>query len=289
MSGKKWNLVVDVAECINCQLCTLALQDEHVDNAYPGYAAPMPKHGHHWIDIKRKERGAAPHLDVAYLPTMCQHCDDAPCMKAARDGAIRKRDDGIVQIDPEKAKGQRQIVDACPYGAVWWNDELDVPQTWYFDAHLLDAGWREPRCVSVCATGALEAVKTSDAEMARLAESRGLEALRPELNTRPRVLYKNLWRYTRAFIAGSVAAERDGVVDCVAGARVRLTKDGATVSETMTDTFGDFRFDRLEADGSRYAVAVAADGYATMTVEAALDDSMSLGEILLNPSAAVDG
>jgi nitrate reductase beta subunit len=32
----------------------------------------------------------------------------------ARDGAVRKREDGIVIIDPEKSKGQKQIVDSCP-------------------------------------------------------------------------------------------------------------------------------------------------------------------------------
>ena len=97
--------------------------DEYVGNAWPGYAAPMPKHGHQWINILQKERGQMPMIDIAYVPTMCNHCDDAPCIKAARDGAIKKRDDGIVLIDPEKAKGQKQLVDACPYGHIWWNEE----------------------------------------------------------------------------------------------------------------------------------------------------------------------
>ena len=55
----KWNLIIDVAECTNCNLCALAVQDEHVDNAFPGYAEEMPKHGHRWIEIKRRERGGA--------------------------------------------------------------------------------------------------------------------------------------------------------------------------------------------------------------------------------------
>src|SRR5215813_15509110 len=99
---KKWNLIIDVAECTNCQLCTLAAMDEYVGNEWPGVAAPMPRHGHHWIDIRQKERGQQPSIDIAYAPTMCNHCDDAPCMKAATDGAISKRDDGIVIIDPVK-------------------------------------------------------------------------------------------------------------------------------------------------------------------------------------------
>ena len=121
---KKWNMVINVAECTNCNLCTLATMDEYVGNDWPGYAAPMPKHGDRWIDILQKERGQVPMIDIAYVPTMCNHCDDAPCMKADKTGAIRKREDGIVLIDPEKAKGQKQLVDACPYGHIWWNEEL---------------------------------------------------------------------------------------------------------------------------------------------------------------------
>ena len=54
---QKWNMIIDVAECTNCQLCTLAAMDEYVGNDWPGVAAPMPRHGHHWIDILQKERG----------------------------------------------------------------------------------------------------------------------------------------------------------------------------------------------------------------------------------------
>ena len=113
---KKWNMIIDVAECTNCNLCTLAVMDEYVDNEWPDYSAPMPKHGQKWINILQKERGQTPMIDIAYVPTMCNHCDDAPCIKAAPKGVIRKRRDGIVIIDPEKAKGQKQLVDACPYG-----------------------------------------------------------------------------------------------------------------------------------------------------------------------------
>src|SRR5205085_1555811 len=85
---QKWNMIIDVAECTNCQLCALAAMDEYVGNDWPGYAAPMPKHGHKWINILQKERGQIPMIDIAYVPTMCNHCDDAPCQAKGGD-AVR--------------------------------------------------------------------------------------------------------------------------------------------------------------------------------------------------------
>jgi Fe-S-cluster-containing dehydrogenase component len=278
---RKWNMIIDVAECTNCHLCTLATMDEYVGNEWPGYAAPMPKHGHKWINILQKERGQVPMIDIAYVPTMCNHCDEAPCMKADSAGAIRKRPDGIVIIDPVKAKGQRHLVDACPYGHIWWNEELELPQAWPFDAHLLDQGWDKTRGHQACPTGAMRAIKVEDEEMARIAREEGLEVMRPELGTRPRVYYKNLWRYTKCFIGGTVSFEHDGVVDCLEGARVRLIKDGAVIAEAATDNYGDFKFDRLEENSGRYVVEVSAAERPARRVEVTLGASVNIGEIRL--------
>jgi Fe-S-cluster-containing dehydrogenase component len=277
---KKWNMIIDVAECTNCHLCTLATMDEYVGNEWPGVAAPMPRHGHHWINILQKERGQATMIDIAYVPTMCNHCDEAPCLTAGKGGAVRKRDDGIVIIDPVKAKGRKDLVEACPYGHIWWNEELQLPQAWPFDAHLLDQGWDKTRGAQSCPTGAMRAIKVEDEEMARIAREQELEVLRPELGTKPRVYYRNLWRYTKCFIGGSVSAEANGVVDCVEGAAVRLIKDGRVIAECRTDNYGDFKFDRLDENSGRYGVEVSAGGR-TKTLEAVLGASINLGEIRL--------
>ena len=275
----KWNLIVDVAKCTNCNLCTLANQDEHVGNEFEGYSAPMPKHGHRWIDIHCHERGAGPVMDVVYLPVMCQHCDDAPCMAAAKNDAITKRDDGIVVIDPVKAKGQKAIADACPYGAVKWNEELQVPQHWFFDAHLLDSGWNEPRCVQVCATGALTAVKLTDEQMQELKDREGLEELLPELATKPHVHYKNLKRFTHEFIGGTIIKTVDGVADCVAGARIRLEHGGSVVGEAATDAYGEFKIDGLVPDSGSYGVVIEAEGFEAKRLDIEFGQSVYLGRI----------
>jgi Fe-S-cluster-containing dehydrogenase component len=275
----KWNMIIDVAECTNCNNCTLATMDEYIGNDWPGIAAPMPKHGHRWIDILQKERGQQTMIDIAYVPTLCNHCDDAPCMKAAQGGAITKREDGIVIIDPVKAKGQKQLVEACPYGHIWWNESLNLPQAWPFDAHLLDQGWTQTRGSQSCPTGAMKAVKLEDDAMARMAAEQGLEVMRPELATRPRVYYKNLWRYQSCFIGGSLSAEASGRIDCVEGARVQLMKAGAVIAQSTSDTYGDFKFDRLPENSGTYIVEIEADGRPRKTLEATLGESVYLGEI----------
>ena len=276
---KKWNLIVDVANCTNCNLCTLANQDEHVGNEFEGYSAPMPKHHHRWIDILSRERGSGPLLDVAYLPVLCQHCDDAPCIEAAENGAVTKRADGIVHIDPVKAKGQKAIADACPYDAVRWNEELQLPQHWFFDAHLLDRGWEEPRCSQVCASGALTAVKVTDDEMAEIKSREGLRELKPEAATQPRVHYRNLHRYTHEFIGGTIIRTVDGVTDCVADAAIRIESSGSVVGETVTDAFGEFKVDRLEPDSGPYSVVVEIDGEEAKRLDVKLGESVYLGRI----------
>lgn len=98
----------------------------------------------------------------------CMHCEDPLCVKAAKNKAVYKRPDGIVIIDPEKAKGQKQIVSACPYSAIWWNEETQTPQKCTFCAHLLDQGWKVPRCVQACPTGALSFQSLEENELKEL-------------------------------------------------------------------------------------------------------------------------
>ena len=278
---KKWNLVIDVAECHNCNNCFLAVKDEYTGNDFPGYCASQPLHGHKWINILSRERGRAPMVDAAYVPTTCNHCDDAPCV-AAGNGAVRKREDGIVLIDPEAAKGRKDLVAACPYGAIWWNEERSLPQAWPFDAHLLDRGWSAPRPVQSCPTGAIRALKVSDAEMAQMARAQELQTLRPDLGTRPRVYYRNLHRYSQLFAGGTVLGAKRGVIDCLASTQVELLKNGRIIAVTETDAFGDFKFDRLAPQSGAHEIRVTHPGHRPVSVPFELrQESAVLDDIVL--------
>jgi Fe-S-cluster-containing dehydrogenase component len=278
---RRWNLIIDLAKCEDCNNCFLACKDEHVANDWPGYAAAQPLHGQRWINIMRKERGTCPTIDVTYRPTPCMHCDDAPCIRAATGGAAYKRADGVVLIDPQKAAGQRALVDACPYGAIYWNEEKNLPQKCTLCAHLLDEGWQKPRCAQSCPTGALTAVRAEDEEIAARVLAEGLRVLQPERGTRPRVYYKNLYLFDSAFVAGSVSHKKDGLVECVEGAQVSLRRAGAAPAETLTDCFGDFRFDGLACDGPAYALVVSFAGCEKAVDVEVKGESVCLGELAL--------
>ena len=219
-------------------------------------------------------------VDVGYIPTMCQHCDDAPCLKAAKNDAVIKRDDGIIIIDPEKSKGQKQIVDSCPHGSISWNEELEIPQIWFFDAHLLDKGWKAPRGVSVCATNAMRAVKVEDNKMKQMVKEENLETLNPEYNTKPRVYYKNLYRFNKCFIGGSVALTKNKIDDCVSGAEVQLYKDDNIIAEVKTDDFGDFKIDKLDPNSGKYKIDIKYKA-SKKSLEINLKESVFLGDIYL--------
>ena len=280
--ARKWNMIVDIERCDNCRNCFLATKDEHIGNEFPGYSAPQPDRGHSWVDVKRHERGAWPAVEAHFMPVMCNHCDDAPCMKAAKDGAITKRSDGIVLIDPVKSKGQKEIVDACPYGAIYWNEEEQVPQSWFFDAHLLDEGWDKTRVEQACPTNVFRSLKVEDAEMQRIAGEEGLEVLQPELGSRPRVYYKNMHLMTRCFVAGSVVVDVNGVEECAGDVEVVLSRDGSEVARTSTDMFGDFRFDRLEKDSGSYQLEFSSDSGGSASAQFDLaEESLYLGAIAL--------
>jgi Fe-S-cluster-containing dehydrogenase component len=272
----KWGMVIDIAKCNACYSCFIACKDEYWDNDYPPYSAGQPRHGQFWMDLVKKERGAYPWVKVAYIPVLCMQCYDAPCVKAAKNGSVYQRPDGIVIIDPKKAVGQRQIVDACPYHVIFWNEEKQLPQKCTFCVQRLEEG-KIPKCVQVCPSGALIFGDLADprSDVCKIVASRKVETLDPERKTKPRVHYLGV---PKLFIAGSVVY-RD-VDECAEGVSVTLTDQSSGKSiETSTNNFGDFEFDGLGV--GTYSVKFKCQGYATKTVHVDLKTDKYLGVVNL--------
>jgi NAD-dependent dihydropyrimidine dehydrogenase PreA subunit len=193
-------------------------------------------------------------------------------MAAATGGAVYKRDDGIVIIDPVKSKGQQQIVDSCPYGVIFWNADEQIPQKCTFCAQRLDQG-ETPRCMMACPT---DAIKIGDyTQLMRDAAKYGPAQYHPEYNTQPRALYIGL---PKTFITGALV---DSSGECLKGARVIATDTTtkAVVGDTMSDPFGDFWFDGLDVNKT-YSITISAAGK-TKTTPVTLSTNTNLGDIQL--------
>ena len=269
---KHYYIVCDVSLCHDFNNCFIACKDEHVDNEWLPHTNTQPRHGHRWMNILRKERGQYPRIDVAYLPMPCRHCDDAPCIKA-NQSCIYRRDDGIVQIDIEKARGNKTLASSCPYGAIHWNEDADVAQKCTMCAHILDGdSWdrKLPRCVHSCPTNALEFHHLEPSEMDKKIADEALEAYAPELGgNKAGVYYRNLHRFEKHFISGGLLKNDE----CLEGAAVSLSGCGDVAMSQTTDCFGDFKFDGLERGD--YAVFVDGKHLLSVTIE----ESINLGSI----------
>jgi tetrathionate reductase subunit B len=247
-------MIIDLAICNGCHNCQIACKDEHVANDWSPIAKPQPDTGQFWNKVIGLERGTVPKVQVTYHHSICQHCDDAPCIPACNANAIYKREDGVVIIDPDKCRGNQMCMTACPYeNVIYFNDALNIAQKCTFCAHLLDRGWTEPRCVDACPTGAFSFGDDSDPAVA--AKIAGASLLKPALATRPRVYYLNL---PTKWIAGAVYDKEADL--CLEGATVTATDTatGATLT-VSTDNYGDFWFKGL-SDGT-YTLTLSMQGY----------------------------
>lgn len=277
----KYGLLVNVDNCTGCYNCVIACKDEHSGNAHLPIAAAQPEAGHTWVRVEPREQGTGTKVRYSHVPISCQQCEDAPCIEAAQDNAVYRRDDGIVVIDPKKAVGQKQIAESCPYGAIYWNDELNVAQKCTFCAHLLDQGWAEPRCVESCPVNALVFGDLEDpnSRLSQLVAADNTETLQPELGLNPLVSYVGL---PRPFIAGEVVCS-DQPDECAVGASVTLS--GISGETTLvTNSFGDFRFDNLD-EGASYSLRIEHDGYSPVEKSVTLSSAaLNLEAIELTPS-----
>lgn len=253
--GKKI-FTVDITMCNGCYSCQIGCKDEHVTNDWTPIAKPQPEIGQFWLKLHERIRGTVPKVKVAYRPGLCMHCDNPTCAAACSQGAIYKRDDGLVIIDPLKCTGCRNCLEACPYeDVIYFNKDLNIAQKCTGCAHLIDAGWKETRCSDNCPTICIR-ILDEDSEEAKefIANS---EFYKPEIadKMKPRVYYKGL---PKKFVAGTVFDPAEDEV-IIGGSCVLTGASGKTYTAT-TDHFGDFWFEGIPDD--KYKLEIKAGGRA---------------------------
>lgn len=261
--------VIDLARCNGCYACQIACKDENTGNDWMPYARPQPDTGQFWLKIKETVRGTVPKVRVSYQPVLCAHCANAPCMAAcAAKEAIYRREDGLVIIDPDKCTGCRNCLEACPYQAIYFNENLNIAQKCTGCAHLLDHGWTVPRCVDACPT---ECIKFGEESELKSLLKKGKD-IHPEAKSKPRLRYRNIpGRFTGGTVYDPTSKE------VVAGANCTITGAKGQKLSAVTDAFGDFWFENM-AEGE-YQLEITKGGKSIVIPGIKIDIDINLGEI----------
>lgn len=180
--AKKYGFAIDLRKCVGCYGCQVVCKLEN--------DVPI---GNFRSAVKvRLDGNSYPDAKWRFLPTLCNQCDNPPCVKACPiPGATYKAEDGRVLIDKDKCDGCGYCVFACPYGARYVGPG-NVADKCDYCGHLLEQGLA-PACVQSCMGKAMFMGDINDprSEVSRLiAQNKDrIRVRKPEFNTKPTVFY----------------------------------------------------------------------------------------------------
>jgi tetrathionate reductase subunit B len=204
--GHKYTFIVDTTRCIGCGACVRACKEENKvpDDFFRTWVEryTIRKDSKVIVDSPEgalngfKELDSVEPKDVAkafFVPKLCNHCSNPPCVPVCPIGATYQSPDGVVLTDPNYCVGCGYCIEACPYGVRFKNPETHVADkcTWCY--HRITKGLL-PACVEICPTRARQFGDASDPEspIAKLLKSERLDVLKEKLGTDPKVKYIGL-------------------------------------------------------------------------------------------------
>ncbi|MAP73567.1 MAG: hypothetical protein CMJ55_04825 [Planctomycetaceae bacterium] len=182
--GKRYGWFVDTRRCVGCHACEVSCKAEN--------DVPL---GNYIRQTFYKDVGEYPQVARLFMPMACQHCEDAPCIKACPCGALHKTTGGTVAIDYNTCCGHGTCVDVCPYGAIYMDPVANQAVKCHNCYHRLEQQM-EPACANTCPADAISFGDLNDenskiSKAMREAAENNLETrqIRPEKNTKPRMWF----------------------------------------------------------------------------------------------------
>ncbi len=172
-------MLIDLRTCIGCHACSVACKAE--------FDVPL---GVFRDTVRYAESGSYPSAKRHFIPVLCNHCEDAPCLNACPTAAITRLKDGQVVINEGDCNVNRYCMAACPYGAIYIDPERNVAQKCTFCDHRTAQGLK-PACVEACPTrcrifGDLDDPHT---EIAGKVKREPVRVWKADAETRPKVFY----------------------------------------------------------------------------------------------------
>lgn len=149
---KQLGLMIDLDKCIGCKTCVVACRNHH---GLVDHENCMPNRIPYYIRVESATEGTYPMVFERSWVVPCQHCKNAPCIKACKAEAIGKDPQtGIVRIDQGKCSGSKACIEACPWNVIQFNAQTNK-------AHKCDLCYDRvvaglvPVCAEVCLTDAI--------------------------------------------------------------------------------------------------------------------------------------
>jgi len=203
MAEHWWGMIIDIDKCIGCGNCVRACSKE---NGVPeGYFRTWVERYQVTEDqehpLVESPQGAingfppATREDVKsfYVPKLCNHCVDSPCVQVCPVGATFVSPDGVVLVDPDYCLGCRYCVQACPYGCRFFNPEKKIADKCTLCYHRITKGLTTA-CCEACPTGARQLVdlKNPKDPVHEFLRENKVQVLKPQMATGAKVFYKDL-------------------------------------------------------------------------------------------------
>ena len=155
---KKTRMEISVDRCTGCRSCETACSFLYTGTYNPALS---------------RVRVLSEQAICLSVPSLCMHCDDAPCAAACPEDALyREQERDTVVLKEADCVGCGLCVEACPYGAM----HLDEARGVAFKCELCGGN---PECIKVCAPGALRLVTDFQIDPAR--QNAVMKALQKQL------------------------------------------------------------------------------------------------------------